>query len=160
MNSCFVHARSSSGSPLPPFQTNTFQCILVTDGVQSYAVFQYADGLIQWTTGDDSGGLGGLGGTQAQVGFNAGDSENYQNVPGSRTLSIINITSTSNVLVPGQWIFEIHSNITTSTGNAISFKSFVTCTLPTCHSSIPTTEPVAEFSLWLTKPTLCHVVCT
>ena len=39
----------------------------------SFAIFLYADGLIQWTTGDDSGGLGGLGGNHASIGVNAGD---------------------------------------------------------------------------------------
>ena len=90
-------------------QTNTFQCILTTDKFQSYAIFQYADGLIQWTTGDSAGGVKGLGGTQAQIGFNAGDNITYVNVPGSRTSAIINITTTSNVLVPGQWIFILQN---------------------------------------------------
>ena len=71
--------------------------------------------MIQWTTGDASGGSGGLGGTPAQVGFNAGDSKNYANVQDSRTSAIINITSTSNVLVPGQWIFQVQNAIITST---------------------------------------------
>ena len=101
-------------------QTNTFQCILATNNVQTYAIFQYADGLIQWTTGDGSGGSGGLGGIPAQVGFNAGDSVSYSNVPGSRTPAIINITSTSNVLVPGQWIFQVQNAMITSTGRAES----------------------------------------
>ena len=99
-------------------QTNTFQCNLATDNVRSFVIFQYADGLIQWTTGDASGGAGGLGGTPAQVGFNAGDSKNYANVPGSKTPAIINITSTSNVMVPGQWIFQVQNAIITSTGMA------------------------------------------
>ena len=90
-------------------QTNTFQCILTTDKNQAYAIFQYADGLIQWTTGDATGGSGGYGGTPAQVGFNAGDSRSYANVQDSRTPAIINITRTSNVLVPGQWIFSVHN---------------------------------------------------
>ena len=60
----------------------------------SYVIFLYADGLIQWTTGDDSGGVNGLGGTQAQVGFNAGDDEmRFFNHPDSRTANIINIPS-------------------------------------------------------------------
>ena len=76
-------------------QTNTFQCVLASDGFMSYVIFLYADGLIQWTTGDDSGGFDGLGGTQAQVGFNAGDDEmRFYNHPDSRTANIINITST------------------------------------------------------------------
>jgi len=34
--------------------------------------FLYADGEIQWTTGDASGGSGGLGGISALAGFNTG----------------------------------------------------------------------------------------
>lgn len=88
-------------------QTNTFQCILTSNGLQSFVIFLYADGLIQWTTGDASGGSGGLGGTAAQVGFNAGDGIRFASVPDSRTPDIINIASTSNVGQGGVWIFRV-----------------------------------------------------
>jgi hypothetical protein len=91
-------------------QTNTFQCVLVGgyDGIYSYsfAIFLYADGLIQWTTGDDSGGSGGLGGWEARVGFNLGSFDSYP-VPGSGTPEIINITLTSNVGRAGMWVFHL-----------------------------------------------------
>ena len=67
----------------------------------------YADGRIQWTTGDNSGGYKGLFGTEALAGINAGDSINNVTVPGSRTLSIINIARTSNVGIPGVWMFQV-----------------------------------------------------
>lgn len=92
-------------------QTNTLQIILATNGNDSYAIFLYADGLIQWTTGDASGGSGGFGGTPAQAGFNAGDGINYATVPGSRTSQIVNISMTSNVGVPGMWTFKITKDI-------------------------------------------------
>ena len=79
--------------------------------MQSFAIFLYADGEIQWTTGEASGGTDGLGGTPAQVGFNAGDGVNYAAVPASRTADIINIASTSNVGVPGVWIFQINEEV-------------------------------------------------
>ena len=66
----------------------------------------YADGGIQWTTGDDSGGFGGLGGTEALAGINVGDGNNIT-IPGSLTPSIINITRTSNVGIPGVWMFKV-----------------------------------------------------
>ena len=88
-------------------QTNTFQCILVTNGRRSFAIFLYADGEIQWTTGDLSGGSSGFGGTPAQVGFNAGDGLRFASVPGSQTSDIVNIDSTSNVDRRGVWIFRI-----------------------------------------------------
>ena len=66
----------------------------------------YADGEIQWTTGDASGGRGGLGGTPAQVGFNAGDGLRYAAIPQSQTSEILNIASTSNIGSPGVWVFR------------------------------------------------------
>ena len=93
--------------PKPIVQTNTFQCVLGTDERRAYVIFLYADGEIQWTTGDASDGEGGFGGTPAQAGFNAGDGIRFFTVPGSRTSAIINITSTSNVNKPGVWIFRI-----------------------------------------------------
>jgi len=71
-------------------------------------IFLYADGRIQWTTGDFSGGSNGLGGTEALAGINAGDGVNSITIPGSRTPSIINITQTSNVDIPGVWIFKVN----------------------------------------------------
>ena len=80
--------------------------MLATDGLQSFVIFLYADGEIQWTTGDASGGSGGLGGTPAQVGFNAGDGIRYAAIPQSQTSEIINVASTSNIDVAGLWVFR------------------------------------------------------
>ena len=88
-------------------QTNTFQCILATGLTQSFVIFLYADGEIQWTTGDASGGSDGLGGTEALAGINAGDGVNHITIPGSLTPSIINIAQTSNVGIPGVWMFNV-----------------------------------------------------
>ena len=80
---------------------------MATDGVSAFVIFLYADGGIQWTTGDASGGVDGVGGTPAQVGFNAGDGLRFATVPNSQTPEIINISSTSNVGIPGVWIFRV-----------------------------------------------------
>ena len=40
---------SSSELKLSPTQTNTFQCILITDGVNSYTVFIYRCGYMEWS---------------------------------------------------------------------------------------------------------------
>ena len=61
---------------------------------------------MQWTTGDDSGGSSGLYGTEALAGINAGDGVNFTVIPESLTPSIINITRTSNVGIPGMWMFR------------------------------------------------------
>ncbi|NXM97628.1 TECTA protein, partial [Sylvia borin] len=86
---------------------NTFQAVLTTDSKMFYTIFNYWD--IQWTTGAASDGDAetGLGGTPAHVGFNSGDDTNFYNIPGSQTDAIINITTTSNVKVPGRWVFQV-----------------------------------------------------
>ena len=94
-------------------QTNTFQCVLATDGVESFVIFLYAFGEIQWTTGDSSGGDDGLGGDEAVAGINGGDLHRYYNILGSQTPDIINIDQTSNVEIPGVWMFQVGKGDTT-----------------------------------------------
>ncbi|XP_026541083.1 alpha-tectorin-like [Notechis scutatus] len=88
-------------------KVNTFQAVLTSDGKMSFVMLNYQD--IQWISGQASGGDAhtGLEGTPAQAGFNTGDADNYFNIPGSWTPSIINISSTSNVVDPGRWAFEV-----------------------------------------------------
>ena len=54
-----------------------------------------------------SGGTDGLGGDEAVAGVSAGDGVNFETIPGSLTPSIINIDNTSNIGVPGVWIFKV-----------------------------------------------------
>jgi len=82
-------------------QTNTFQCVLATDGYKSFVIFLYAYGEIQWDTGDR------FYRDEAVAGINTGDSVNFIAIPGSRTPDIINIDQTSNVGIPGVWMFQI-----------------------------------------------------
>ena len=93
-------------------QTNTFQCVLATTVTESFVMFLYGDGRIQWTTGSDSGGIGGLGGVEAVAGINAGDGNKSITIPGSQTPSIINIAETSNVGIPGIWMFATGGTVT------------------------------------------------
>ena len=88
---------------------NTFQCILATSELESFVMFLYDD--LQWTTGDNSGGIRGLGGTEALAGYNAGDQINSYTVAGSRTPRIINLNSTSNVGIPGTWMFKVGQGV-------------------------------------------------
>ena len=88
-------------------QTNTFQCVFATDGSESYVIYLYADGLIQWTSSDIAGGMNGLDGNPARVGFSSRDGVNFFSVPESSTAAIINITQTSNVNIPGVWMFRV-----------------------------------------------------
>ena len=87
--------------------------MLAVSGNQTYAIYLYADGLIQWTTSDVQGGVNGLGGDQPPVaGYSAGDGIRNISfmISGSLTNDIINIASTSNVLVPGMWVFQLHED--------------------------------------------------
>jgi len=61
----------------------------------------------EWTTGDASGGSGGLGGTPAQAGFDAGNSMDFVEIRGSRTMAILDVCTTSNVGIPGVWRFSV-----------------------------------------------------
>ena len=70
-------------------------------------IFLYAYGRIQWTTGRASGGSNGFCGTEALAGINAGNNNYSFTIPGSLTPNIINIAETSNVGIPGVWIFKI-----------------------------------------------------
>lgn len=93
--------------------TNTFQAVLrdrSDTGAGNFDIeFRYAD--LNWTTGDASGGSGGLGGTPAQAGFDAGDNINFFTLPGSRTADILDLENTSNLssAQPGIWSFAIRN---------------------------------------------------
>ncbi|XP_006893554.1 PREDICTED: sushi, nidogen and EGF-like domain-containing protein 1 [Elephantulus edwardii] len=93
----------SSSSPV-----NTFQIVLITDGKFSFTIFNYES--ITWTTGTHASSGGdtvGLGGIAAQAGFNAGDGQRYFSIPGSRTVDMAEVETTTNVGVPGRWAFRI-----------------------------------------------------
>ncbi|KAM9316464.1 sushi, nidogen and EGF-like domain-containing protein 1 [Gastrophryne carolinensis] len=90
---------------------NTFQIVLITDGLRSFTIFNYE--MIEWTTGrhaSSGGDSSGRGGIAAQAGFNAGDGWRYFNIPGSRTDDIAGIANTTNIGIPGRWVFRIDNN--------------------------------------------------
>jgi len=133
-------------------QMNTFQCVLATDLTTSFAIFLYANGEIQWTTGDSAGGENGLGGTPAQVGINTGDKISSVTVPESLTPEIINISTTSNVGVPGLWIFQVDQQPQDSLGSKYSSlfskvcpKGLIYMTLMFSYASKPLTETTVTY---------------
>ena len=65
----------------------------------------------EWTTGDASSGSGGFGGTPAQSGFDAGNSTDFVEIPGSRTMAILNLCTTSNVGTPGVWRYSVRGGM-------------------------------------------------
>ena len=75
-------------------QANTFQVVLATDGFLSFVFYIYID--IQW-------------GGPTQLGFNAGDGMNSFTLPDTFNTSadVLNLESTSNVGIPGCYIFRV-----------------------------------------------------
>ncbi|XP_054855759.1 sushi, nidogen and EGF-like domain-containing protein 1 [Eublepharis macularius] len=100
-------------------KVNTFQAVLTTDGNIAFIMLNYAD--IQWTTGPASGGdpKTGLGGIPAQAGFDSGDKIHYYNIPSSRTADVVNIGGTTNVGVPGRWVFQVDEFVAAVTTESI-----------------------------------------
>jgi hypothetical protein len=76
---------------------NTFQVVLATDGIRTFVTFLYEE--IQW-----SGDFG----LSTTIGFNAGDGFRSFTLPDSLTADgILNLDSTSNVGVPGVYMFRV-----------------------------------------------------
>ena len=72
------------------FQNSTFQVVAVTDGDLSFSLFSYGD--IQWGEGEN-------------IGFRSLDRDFY--VPGAFTAATVDIKKTSNVGVPGLYIYRV-----------------------------------------------------
>ena len=85
-------------------QINTFQCVLAVSGSEVFLIYLYADDLIQWTTSDIDGGINGIGGKSARIGFIWKYNNNMYLIPGSETCSIIEVTSRSNINIPGVFV--------------------------------------------------------
>uniref|UniRef100_A0A8W8I3F3 G-protein coupled receptor 133 n=1 Tax=Magallana gigas TaxID=29159 RepID=A0A8W8I3F3_MAGGI len=89
-------------------QRNTFQLVLISNGVHSFAVFMY--NVINWTN-------------KAEAGYNAGDGIHYYSVPGSMTDSMLNLPQASNVGVPGQFVFRVDKKTTDVIPQILNFES-------------------------------------
>jgi hypothetical protein len=95
--------------------TNDFQMVLRNRddiAVGDFDIeFRYEQ--LQWTTGDASGGVGGLGGRAAQAGCDAGNQTHYLMLPGSGTAAVLdlaNLTNTpSNVSIEGLWVYAVRN---------------------------------------------------
>ena len=86
----------------------------------SFTIFHYVEDL-QWTTGDINGGTNGLGGEEAQVGFNSGGGSHFS-LPESQTANVLMLDTTSNVRLPGVWVFQVDgSNITSGASKSIEY---------------------------------------
>ncbi|XP_046394346.1 protein mesh isoform X1 [Ischnura elegans] len=101
------------------FKTNTFQLILATDEVISYAIFNYQ--LISWTSHTEAGGdtTGGEGGVPAFIGFNAGNgTQSFEYQPYSQASTVRDLTGRGWANgFPGRHIFRIDEKIMLGTCN-------------------------------------------
>ncbi len=86
---------------------NAFQIVLTPDagGAPGAFVAELRYHRCEWTTGDapSSGGHMGLGGIEAQAGFDAADGTHFVMLPGSRTPEVLALCTSSNVGSPGVW---------------------------------------------------------
>ncbi|KAK7069005.1 Calcium ion binding [Halocaridina rubra] len=83
---------------------NTYQLVLITDGSESYALFLYADGGVQWLQSD--GKDPNMGDARGQAGLISGDGR-YQTLRGSGTDQVRSLDKWSNIGVPGVWMYRI-----------------------------------------------------
>jgi hypothetical protein len=95
---------------------NSFQVIVTPVGSAGDFDVEFRYAACQWTTGDASGGTGGLGGTPAQAGIDLGDGVNSFTLPGSLTSAVTNLCGTSNVGIPGVWRVQVRSGTPRSPG--------------------------------------------
>ncbi|XP_069696205.1 protein mesh isoform X2 [Periplaneta americana] len=95
------------------YRTNTFQMVLATDEVYTYAIFNYVN--IQWTSHTEAGGdtTTGEGGVPAFIGFNAGNgTQSYSYVPYSQNSVLRDLTGRGWTNgFPGRHIFRIDEKI-------------------------------------------------
>ncbi|CAJ0961127.1 unnamed protein product, partial [Ranitomeya imitator] len=106
-------------------KVNTFQAVLATDGSATFVIFNY--GNIQWTTGTASGGdsLTGLGGIPALAGLSSGNNIGNYIIPESLSPAMVNISSTSNVNVPGRWVFRVDKQYIEDTHGIVESLIFI-----------------------------------
>uniref|UniRef100_T1PEZ0 AMOP domain protein n=1 Tax=Musca domestica TaxID=7370 RepID=T1PEZ0_MUSDO len=95
------------------FTTNTFQMVLATDEVYTYAIFNYD--VLNWSAHTEAGGdtTHGEGGVPAFVGFNAGNgTRSYEYKPYSQNMVIRDLTGRGwGNGFPGRHIFRLDEEI-------------------------------------------------
>ncbi|XP_061508064.1 protein mesh isoform X1 [Anopheles gambiae] len=101
------------------YRTNSFQMVLATDEVYTYAIFNYAE--INWSSHTEAGGdtTGGEGGVPAYIGFNAGNgTQAYEYKPYSQASVLRDLTGRGWANgFPGRHIFRIDERIMLGTCN-------------------------------------------
>lgn len=87
-------------------ELNTFQIVIASDELNSFVIFNYLDGGIQWIKG--AGKLAGrLDDPPAQAGFDSGTGRLHLKLPYSGTTRVQSFATESNVNLPGVWMYHI-----------------------------------------------------
>ena len=87
-------------------QTNSFQCVLATNGSTSFALFiYYHKGSLQWSAGDADPER------SYTIGVNAGDGVRYMSLHEESTSisSLASLSQQSNVDINGMWVLRVDS---------------------------------------------------
>ncbi len=92
---------------------NSFQMVITerSDVAPGDFDLELRYGQCEWTTGDASGGTGGLGGSEARAGFDAGDMSRGQELPGSGTPAVLDLCTMGNAGTPGVWSFQFRDGL-------------------------------------------------
>jgi len=84
-----------------------FQCVLANDGLRSFVIFNYVDGLQD---------LNKLSTVPVQAGINAAHRNNFVSISNTSDISI-----NSNVDIPGVWIFQTNGRSFTKPSKRVKF---------------------------------------
>uniref|UniRef100_A0A914XL52 NIDO domain-containing protein n=1 Tax=Plectus sambesii TaxID=2011161 RepID=A0A914XL52_9BILA len=85
---------------------NTYQMVLATDEIRSYAMFNYAN--INWTSSTAAGSLAGRGGKQsALVGFNGGNGTGFVQLPYSAEGNSYKLVQFGSTQTAGRWLCRV-----------------------------------------------------
>jgi hypothetical protein len=91
---------------------NAFQLRIIAVGTSGDFDIQFRYESINWTTGDASGGSGGLGGDVAVAGYSAGDGVNFLQLPQSgNQAGMLGLPNASNVAIAGLFTFSVRNGI-------------------------------------------------
>lgn len=95
---------------------NTFQIVIASDGQDSFICYHYLDDGINWITssGKESPYYPD---PPAQAGFDSGEGRRYYRLPNSGTKQVKDLATSSNINVPGAWIYRMGR---TNGGNILS----------------------------------------
>ncbi|XP_075046984.1 uncharacterized protein LOC142107448 [Mixophyes fleayi] len=125
-------------------KVNTLQAVLSTDGNMTFVLLNYED--IQWPSLEGNSSV--YEGRLALAGLNSGYNTGYYTIPGSLSLAIGNISHTSNVNVPGRWVFKVDKLHPEDVNGSIesddstdSTTEPTTTRLPVYSTTMPTTVP-------------------